>query len=111
MLDSLLQEIIQNSSKMTMWADNIKFVKDILDQKYAKIDSAAAEMNENAEALLKDATCTKSREHFTASFRVLEIMQISDIETLLETIISDLHGKEKEMLEIMQISDIETLLE
>ena len=29
---------------MTMWADNIKFVKDIIDGKYQKIDSAAAEV-------------------------------------------------------------------
>ena len=27
-----------------MWADNIKFVKDIIDGKYQKIDSAAAEV-------------------------------------------------------------------
>ena len=31
-------------SKMTMWADNIKFVKDIIDGKYQKIESAAAEV-------------------------------------------------------------------
>ena len=29
---------------MTMWADNIKFVKDIIDGKYQKIESAAAEV-------------------------------------------------------------------
>ena len=29
---------------MTMWADNIKFVKDILDGKYKKIDDAVAEV-------------------------------------------------------------------
>ena len=32
------------SSKMTMWADNIKFVKDIIDGKYQKIDAAAHEV-------------------------------------------------------------------
>ena len=32
-------------SKMTMWADNIKFVKDIIDGKYQKIDAAAAEVS------------------------------------------------------------------
>ena len=31
---------------MTMWADNIKFVKDIIDSKYQKIDAAAAEVKE-----------------------------------------------------------------
>ena len=29
---------------MTMWADNIKFVKDIIDSKYQKIDQAASEV-------------------------------------------------------------------
>ena len=29
---------------MTMWADNVKFVKDILDSKYQKIDSAVHEV-------------------------------------------------------------------
>merc|ERR1712080_99951 len=53
--------------KMTMWADNVKFVKDILDSKYQKIDSAVHEFTE--------------------------------IEMLLETIISEMSGKEKDMLE------------
>ena len=35
---------ICNSLKMTMWADNVKFVKDILDSKYHKIDSAVLEV-------------------------------------------------------------------
>ena len=32
---------------MTMWADNVKFVKDIVDSKYAKIETAAADVREN----------------------------------------------------------------
>ena len=71
-------------------------------------------MTENAEALLKDPNCGKSKEHFTSAVRVLELVQTSEIEMLLETIIGvsiqaglglvrllllqDLHGKEKEML-------------
>ena len=38
------RHILKNQSNMTMWADNIKFVKDIIDGKYQKIDSAAAEV-------------------------------------------------------------------
>ena len=91
---------------MTMWADNIKFVKDIIDGKYQKIDSAAAEvpiylynftlqiltrsffqMTENAESLLKDPKCQKSKEHFMSALRVLELVQIGEIEMLLDTII------------------------
>ena len=30
---------------MAMWADNVKFVKDIIDSKYQKIDAAAAEVD------------------------------------------------------------------
>ena len=30
---------------MAMWADNVKFVKDIIDSKYQKIDSAIAEVS------------------------------------------------------------------
>ena len=29
-----------------MWADNVKFVKDIIDSKYQKIDAATAEVGE-----------------------------------------------------------------
>ena len=43
-------------------------------------------MNENAETLLKDPNCQKSREHFFSAMRVLELVQIGEIEMLLETI-------------------------
>ena len=33
-----------NTTKMTMWADNVKFVKDIIDSKYLKIDTALTEV-------------------------------------------------------------------
>jgi hypothetical protein len=38
---------IYTATKMAMWADNVKFVKDIIDSKYQKIDAAAAEVEEN----------------------------------------------------------------
>ena len=40
----LMVWIMISSLKMTMWADNVKFVKDILDSKYQKIDSAVLEV-------------------------------------------------------------------
>ena len=43
-------------------------------------------MNENAETLLKDPSCQKSREHFLSAMRVLELVQIGEIEMLLDTI-------------------------
>ena len=30
-----------------MWADNVKFVKEIIDSKYQKIDAAAAEVDKS----------------------------------------------------------------
>ena len=45
MLNVLYFRFVQYKvSTMTMWADNIKFVKDIIDGKYQKIDAAAAEV-------------------------------------------------------------------
>jgi len=84
---------------MAMWADNVKFVKDIIDSKYQKIDAAVAELNESIEGLQKDATCHKSKEHLNSSLRTLELVQPSEIQTLMDTIISDVSGKEKELLE------------
>ena len=43
-LKSLILDKTNKFVKMTMWADNIKFVKDILDGKYKKIDDAVAEV-------------------------------------------------------------------
>ena len=87
---------------MTMWADNIKFVKDIIDSKYSKIDHAVAEVcgdhvlvtighfqiSESSEALLKDANCVKSKEHFRFWLRTLELVQTEEIHKLTETIIN-----------------------
>ena len=36
--------LFQKGTKMAMWADNVKFVKDIIDSKYQKIDSAITEV-------------------------------------------------------------------
>ena len=46
-----------------------------------------SQMNENAESLLKDPKCQKSKEHFMSALRVLELVQIAEIEMLLDTII------------------------
>jgi len=71
-----LLPIYKHKIKMTMWADNVKFVKDILDSKYQKIDSAVHEFTESSEALQKDVTCNKSKEHFLTAIRTLELMQV-----------------------------------
>merc|ERR1719323_684550 len=82
-----------------MWADNIKFVKDILDGKYKKIEDAVAEIMENAEILLKEPDTAKSKEIFNSAARTLELMEPKEIEQLLGTILEDMHDKEKEQLE------------
>ena len=43
---------------------------------------------ESSEALLKDANCAKSKEHFRFGLRTLELVQTDEIDKLLETIIS-----------------------
>jgi len=82
-----------------MWADNIKFVKDILDGKYKKIDDAAAELEENAEILAKEPDSAKSKEAIVSNGRTLELMEPKEIEQLLGTILDDIHEKERETLE------------
>ena len=42
---SVSDNILISKIKMAMWADNVKFVKDIIDSKYQKIDAAVAEVN------------------------------------------------------------------
>ncbi|XP_023326666.1 uncharacterized protein LOC111700084 [Eurytemora carolleeae] len=95
---------------MTMWADNIKFVKDILDGKYKKIDDAVAEVNENAEILLKEPDAGKSKELFLSAGRTLELMETKEILQLLQTILDDMHEKEKEILETEANSKIDSRL-
>merc|ERR1711879_731440 len=86
-------------TKMAMWADNVKFVKDIIDSKYQKIDTAVVELNDSIEGLQKDSSCHKSKEHLNTSLRTLELVQPTEIQTLMDTIISDVNGKEKDILE------------
>ena len=90
---------------MAMWADNLKFGKDIIDTKYNKIEVAVAEVTLEAEFLIycnflllqlqesmdtleKDPACNKSKEHFNCCLKTLEQIQTEDIHILLETIIS-----------------------
>merc|ERR1711915_194988 len=77
------------SIKMAMWADNLKFVKDILDGKYKKIDDAIAELNDNAEVLTKEPDAAKPKEMFLGAGRTLELMEPKEIEQLLETIVDE----------------------
>ena len=48
----------------------------------------AIQVTESSEALLKDANCSKSKEHLRFGLRTLELVRTEDISTLLDTIIS-----------------------
>merc|ERR1712227_1180642 len=71
----------------------------IIDSKYQKIDTAITELNDSIEGLTKDSSCHKSKEHLNNSLRTLELVQPSEIQTLMDTILTDLSGKEKDLLE------------
>lgn len=92
-----------------MWADNIKFVMDIVHSKYKKIDDSVAELTENAEILLKENDNGKAKEVFLAAGRTLELMETKEIEQLLATVLDDLtNDKEKETLEAEVKAKIES---
>merc|ERR1712168_617378 len=65
---------------MTFWADNIKFIKDIQDSKYKKIEDCIAELNEQIATLTTDKDDKKAREHFVEASRTLEIMNMGEID-------------------------------
>ena len=65
-------------------------------------------MNENAESLLKDPKCQKSKEHFMSALRVLELVQIAEIEMLLDTIIGVSSQRQEMEVFIMKLCRIYT---
>jgi len=81
---------------MTFWADNIKFIKDIQDSKYKKIEDCIAELNEQIATLTTDKDDKKAREHFVEASRTLEIMNMGEIDTLAETMFKDIPDDAKE---------------
>ena len=103
---------------MAVWADNIKFVREIIESKFSKIDISIAEVrlqmdrsiqrininiccqiNEGVEMLENDPTSSHGKEHLTFALRNLELVQPTEIEMLLETIVGvslsyhQYHGK------------------
>ncbi len=44
------KKVLHIFSKMTYWADNIKFIKDILESKYKKIDDSIADVSSKRES-------------------------------------------------------------
>ena len=46
------------------------------------------QLNDSIEGLQKDSSCHKSKEHLNTSLRTLELVQPTEIQTLMDTIIS-----------------------
>ncbi|TRY73606.1 hypothetical protein TCAL_08183 [Tigriopus californicus] len=92
---------------MTYWADNIKFIKDILDSKYKKIEDAIVDIDEHCARLAEDKDNKKAREGFLESARILELLDQKELETLAETMFKDMPEKERgeEEVHLKQITD------
>ena len=48
---------------MTMWADNVMFVKDIIDSKYLKIDTALTEVLDIDKEIIFLCVCANAGHH------------------------------------------------
>eukprot|EP00093_Oithona_nana_P007968 07968.XXX_169397_167406_1 [CDS] Oithona nana genome sequencing. len=80
---------------MTYWADNIKFIKDCLDSKYKKIEDSLLDLQEHMEALAKEPDNKKVKELFVESAKMLELVNMDELQTLAETMFSDMPDSEK----------------
>merc|ERR1712165_631336 len=87
--------------RMAVWADNIKFVKDIIDTKFGKIDQAVQMIEEGLSLLETDVKSSQAKEKYTFALRSLKLMQPQEIEILVETILCDLHENERKSLETL----------
>lgn len=93
---------------MTFWADNIKFIKDIQDSNYAKLEAAVEKLNEQLQILAKDESDSKAREIFHEAGRTLEMASADDLQTLGETMFEGMHEcpeKQKEVDRLKEVLD------
>merc|ERR1712083_965935 len=92
----------RKQSKMTFWADNIKFIKDVLDSKYKKIEDALADLQEHTDGLDKDGDNKKLKDLFVEAMRSVELINMEELNTLAETMFADMpeyeKGKEQDRL-------------
>merc|ERR1712126_649510 len=78
----LIRKTHQSNFKMTFWADNIRFIKEVQDSKYQKIEEAIAKLTEQLEILTKEETDPKAREIFHEASRTLEMANPDDLQSL-----------------------------
>jgi len=86
---------VTGNFNMTYWADNIKFIKDVLDSKYKKIEDSLADLEENMAELAKDPDNKKLKDLFTEAARTLELLNIDEMHALAETMFMDMPDNEK----------------
>lgn len=101
-------EAFNHKLRMTFWADNIRFIKEVQDSKYKKIEEAIDKLNEQLEILGKDEADPKAREIFHEASRTLEMSNPADLQTLGETMFDDMQEcpeKQKEVDKLKEIQD------
>jgi hypothetical protein len=80
---------------MTFWADNIKFIKDVLDSKYKKIEDALTDLQEHTDGLDKESDNKKLKDLFVEAMRTVELINMDELNTLAETMFADMPDSEK----------------
>merc|ERR1739838_956350 len=85
----------RKQNKMTFWADNIKFIKDVLDSKYKKIEDALADLQEHTDGLDKEPDNKKLKDLFVEAKRTVELINMDELNTLAETMFADMPESEK----------------
>jgi len=80
---------------MTFWADNIKFIKDVLDSKYKKIEDALTDLQEHMDGLDKEPDNKKFKDLFVEAMRTVELVNMDELNTLAETMFADMPDSEK----------------
>jgi len=95
---------------MTYWADNIRFIKEVQDSKYEKIEEAIAKLTEQLEILTKDETDPKAREIFHEASRTLEMANPEDLASLGETMFKDMHECPEKEKEVQRLKDVQEKL-
>merc|ERR1712170_71703 len=90
-------------TKMTFWADNIKFIKDVLDSKYKKVEDSLADLEEHVAELGKDPDNKKIKDLFKEAASCLELVNADEMAALAETMFAEMpdneKGKEKDRLD------------
>merc|ERR1712165_613438 len=86
---------VTGNFNMTYWADNIKFIKDVLDSKYKKIEDSLADLEENMAELGKDPENKKIKDLFKEAAASLELINVDEMHALAETMFADMPDSEK----------------